>query len=73
MARPKRDVRKAAAADSLYEACQIAEMCLKAIAERLSAKSNERKAAAVAMRILSKAMREYEGPEFKPEQLTEQL
>lgn len=73
MARPKRDVRKAAAADSLYEACQVAEMCLKAISETLSPRSKEIKAAAVAMRILSKAMHDYEGPEFKPEKLTEEL
>lgn len=73
MARPTRDERKAAAADSLYEACQIAEMRLKSIMEKRPERSQDKRADAVVLRVIAKAMKEYEGPEFNPDELTNKL
>lgn len=63
MPRPTKEVRHLAAADKLYEACQIATMRLQWIMEKRSAKDRERKADRIVLKVISDAMKLYEGPE----------
>lgn len=62
MPRPTKDVRKMAAVDKLYEACKIAEMRLEKVMRERPAKSKEKKADMVVLKVIADALAIYEGP-----------